>query len=289
MQLRNTIYTLFILLIPVLLTSCSKSGSSSYGTTPPPYGGGTGTISVQVKTDPHFGTILTDADGKTLYFFSPDANGSSSCTGNCLVYWPVFYTANATYDVSLTKTDFSTITRSDGSKQTTYKGWPLYYYAGDSKGGDLTGDGVDGIWFVAKPDYQVMIAVNQLVGEDGKQYDSTYAAGTGNTVYITDDRGATLYAYTLDKFGKNNYTAADFSNDSYWPIVQVTTIGALPSSLDKSWFSTTSVFGKTQLTFKGWPVYHFALDGGIRGYTKGVSITSPGTWPVMDQYSPAAP
>ncbi len=72
---------------------------------------------------------------------------------------------------------FSFITRSDGSKQTTYKGWPLYTYSEILHSGQTSGDGIENIWFVAKPDYTVMLANNQLVGNDGKQYDSTYKPG----------------------------------------------------------------------------------------------------------------
>ena len=124
----------------------------------------------------------------------------------------------------------------------------------------INGDGVDGIWFVAKPDYTVMLAVTQLVGNDGVKYDSTYKAGTGNTFYMTDDRGVTLYSFSIDKSGTNNYTTSDFSNDAVWPIVQISTIQSVPSTLDKSAFSSITVFAKPQLTYKGWPVYRFGAD-----------------------------
>jgi predicted lipoprotein with Yx(FWY)xxD motif len=47
--------------------------------------------------------------------------------------------------------DFGTITREDGKKQTTYKGMPLYYFAGDKKAGDVTGQGMGKVWYVANP------------------------------------------------------------------------------------------------------------------------------------------
>lgn len=283
MQHNNILMSLFYCGLIGVFGSCSKSDSP---TTKPPV---TPPISVQVKSDSQFGSVLTDENGKTLYFFSHDASDTSSCSGACIVTWPVFYKDSATFDASLTKADFGTITRSDGSKQSTYKGWPLYYFKNDANAGDIQGDGVGGIWFVAKPDYTVMLSSGQLVGNDGIQYDSTYVAGTGKTQYLTDDRGVTLYSFSFDSSANNNYTDADFSNDSFWPIVQITTVGSVPSIFDKSWFSTTSVFGKTQLTFKGWPVYRFGPDALTRGNTKGVSVPHPGVWPVMDQFSPLAP
>jgi predicted lipoprotein with Yx(FWY)xxD motif len=268
------------------LDSCSKS--SGYGNNTPATPN-TPTVSVQVKTDSHFGSILTDGSGNTLYFFSPDAHGNSVCTGSCLVQWPAFYVASPTFGTGLDASDFSSITRSDGAKQTTYKGWPLYRYSLDANPGNIVGDGVDGIWFVAKPDYTVMLAVNQLVGNDGISYDSTYKAGTGNTIYITDDRGVTLYRFSKDKSGTNTFTKSDFSNDPTFPIVQISTIQNVPSTLDKTAFASITVFGKPQLTYKGWPVYRFGADSLVRGNTRGVSVPTPGFWPVMNASSPIAP
>ncbi len=262
------------------ITSCTKNGAP----TPAPVQN-----NVRLASNATFGNILTDSAGKTLYFFSLDASGQSACTGGCVVYWPVFYKANPTLDTGLDSADFATITRTDGTLQTTYKGWPLYYYKPDSLPGDVKGDPVENLWFVAKPDYTVMLAAAQLVGADGNNYDSTYKVGTGVTNYITDAYGKTLYAYSPDKFNTNTYTAADFSNDKYWPCDTLSSLKNTPSIISKSVLATTNVFGKTQLTFKGWPLYYFIADANKRGNTKGVSAESPGFWPIVDQYSVTAP
>jgi len=94
---------------------------------------------VQLTVDATFGSILTDSQGKSLYFFADEANGSSHCVNGCLNNWPIFYEANITIDNGLDITDFGTITRADGSMQTTYKGWPLYYFGQDSVRGDNKG------------------------------------------------------------------------------------------------------------------------------------------------------
>ncbi len=180
------------------LYSCSKSSGGGYGSTPPPPvtpPAASSTVSFQIKNDSHFGSVITDGSGNTLYFFSLDANGSSACTAGCLAVWPVVYNASPTFGPGLGAGDFASISRPDGSKQTTYKGWPLYTYAGDATAGNINGDGIEGVWFVAKPDYTVMLAVTQLVGNDGLNYDSTYKVGTGGTLYMTDDRGVTLYSF----------------------------------------------------------------------------------------------
>lgn len=270
------------------LNSCSKS--SGYGgttTTTPPVT--TPAVSFQIKTNSQFGSTITDVNGNTLYFFSLDANGSSACTGGCLTIWTVSFTASPTFGAGLTASDFATITRSDGTKQTTYKGWPLYTYTGDAAAGDVKGDGIAGVWFVAKPDYTVMLANIQLVGNDGVLYDSTYKPGTGVTQYLTDDRGVTLYRFTHDVADSNKFTKSDFSNDNVFPIVQVTGTANVPSTMDKSVLGTITVFGKTQLTFKGWPVYRFGADSLIRGDTKAISVPTPGVWPLMNASSSPAP
>ncbi len=88
-----------------------------------------------------------DANGMTLYTFDKDTKGVSNCNGGCAEKWPpLMASANAR------KTgDFSVITRADGSKQWAYNGMALYTWFKDKARGDMTGDGVKGVWHVAKP------------------------------------------------------------------------------------------------------------------------------------------
>ncbi len=237
------------------------------------------------------GNVLTDQAGKTLYFFAADASGKSACSGSCLDTWPVFYKETPTLSTSLTAGDFTTITRDDGKKQTTFRGWPLYTFKSDAKAGDVLGDNVGKSWYVAKTDYSIMIGSGQLVGNDGKSYTKTYAEGTGTTLYLTDGMGKTVYAFANDKRGKNNYTKADFSNNATWPLFE-DVVKSVPSVLNLSDFSSTTVIaapGHTQVTYKGWPLYYFGPDAGVRGNTKGVSVPKPGVWPIVYTDSPEAP
>lgn len=244
---------------------------------------------VSLSTSTTFGSYLTDKDGKSLYFFANDANGQASCSGGCEAVWPPFYVDNLTADKiadGLTFSDFGTITTSSSKKQLTYKGWPLYYYAPVVNGvntretaGQTTGDGVGGVWFIAKPDYSIMLVKSQLVGHDGKNYKSDYTVGDGATTYFTDAKGLTLYTFKNDNFKKNNFTKADFSNNSVWPIYETDKI-VVPSILDKTKFSVITVFGKSQLTYNGWPLYYFGQDASVRGANKGISFPAPGVWPV---------
>jgi len=275
---KATIYTLLLLL---MITACSKNDNP----TPPPGNGS----NVLISSTTNFGNILTDSLGKTLYFFSVDADGNSGCTGNCVANWPIFYKDSLRLASGLTASDFSTIIRSDGQKQTTYKGWPLYYFAADANAGDVNGDKANGSWWVAKPDYTFMLTKTQLIGKDGVSYDSTSTPGASATTFITDDWGRTLYAFSPDSFNVNKYTKADFSNNGFWPVFEGTDVQNVPSVLSKNDFTTINVYGKTQYTYKGWPMYYFGGDSLVRGKTLGVSVPVPGVWPVFLQSSAPAP
>lgn len=252
---------------------------------------------IALSTSTTLGSYLSDKDGKSLYFFATDAKGQASCTGGCEAVWPPFYVDNLTAEKlssGLTLTDFTTITTTSGKKQLTYKGWPLYYYAPSINGtntpetaGQTTGDGVGGVWFIAKPDYSIMLVRSQLLGHDGKNYKSDYTVGDGLTTYFTDAKGLTLYTFKNDNFKKNNFTKADFSNNAVWPIYETDKI-VVPSTLDKSKFSVITVFGKSQLVYNGWPLYYFGQDASVRGANKGISFPSPAVWPVPVKDSPLA-
>lgn len=271
----------YCLLMLLIMAACSKNDN--------PSGPPVAQNNVLLSSNANFGNILTDSLGKSLYFFSIDADGNSGCTGGCVTNWPIFYEENLSLANGLDDSDFASITRTDGQKQTTYKGWPLYYFAGDTKAGEVNGDKVGDVWFVAKPDYTVMLAKTQLVGKDGANYDSTSTPGTSATSYLTDDWGRTLYSYSPDSFNVNKWTKADFSNDAFWPLFQGTEVKSVPSVLSKADFATIDVFGKTQFTYKGWPMYYFGGDALTRGKTLGVSVPVPGVWPVFLQSSPEAP
>jgi len=100
------------------------------------------------------GEYLVDQDGMSLYYFANDTAKSeaSSCGDTCIQYWPPFHTGQIIIPLDLSSFDFDTIYREDGSAQTTYKGWPLYYYTNDYNPGDIRGQGINDVWFVAGPD-----------------------------------------------------------------------------------------------------------------------------------------
>jgi len=244
---------------------------------------------VNLQTSATLGKYLVDKQNRTLYFFSDDPNGQDSCTGDCQAFWRIFNVDDLTAEKlgdGLAISDFGSVNSVSGKKQLTYKGWPLYYFAPLVNGtntpeasGQTLGEGVDNAWFVAKPDYTIMLVDAQLVGQDGKSYKSDYTEGIGKTTYFTDDRGVTLYTFKLDSLNKNKFTKPDFSNNNVWPIYETDKV-VVPSILDKTKFGSINVFGRTQLTYKGWPLYYFGQDDQTRGFNKGISFANPGTWRV---------
>jgi predicted lipoprotein with Yx(FWY)xxD motif len=277
----------------ITMVSCKKN---DYNNVPPPPPPPPPPVEqgIVLQNSATLGSYLTDKQNHTLYFFANDANGQDSCTGGCQALWMAYTNDNLTQDKvgnGLDFSDFGSITSATGKKQITYKGWPLYLYTPGSQQeapGLTSGEGLLKLWFVAKPDYTIMFANEQLTGLDGKQYKSDYTEGTGKTIYFTDGRGRTIYTFSHDSADINKFTKADFSNDALWPIYDTSKI-VVPSILQKTDFTTFQVFGRNQLAYRGWPLHYFGQDGTTRGANKGVSVLVPGTWPVLFQDKVAAP
>ena len=106
------------------------------------------------------GGILVDLKGRGLYNFKGDKPGKSVCIAQCILLWPpILADANAK-----PSGDFTLVTRDDGQKQWAFKGKPLYRWVSDKKRGDAGGDGVNGVWQLAR----VQPAVPQYAPEPVK-------------------------------------------------------------------------------------------------------------------------
>ncbi len=114
----------------------------------------TGTAAATVAVaDTKLGKVLVDGKGRTLYVFTKDSAGTSACTGGCATAWPPLMATGAVVPgAGLDAEDFATIMRSDGSKQVTFYGHPLYTFGGDKAAGDINGQKVAGSWFVVGTD-----------------------------------------------------------------------------------------------------------------------------------------
>jgi predicted lipoprotein with Yx(FWY)xxD motif len=106
---------------------------------------------VKVAKSDKAGAYLTDAKGMALYIFKKDSAGKSACAGPCVENWPIYYREKVGVSANVKESDFATITREDGQKQTTYKGMPLYYFVKDKAPGETNGQGVKEVWYLAAP------------------------------------------------------------------------------------------------------------------------------------------
>jgi predicted lipoprotein with Yx(FWY)xxD motif len=144
--------------LALTVSACASSGSSSSAAanTPAAAASSTGSASAAAASGTSTvsarsinGTqVLVNSSGMTLYWFVPDTSTTSKCTGSCATFWPPVK-GPVTAGSGVTGT-LSTITRSDGSKQASYDGHPLYTFAGDKSAGQATGNGVNesgGVWW----------------------------------------------------------------------------------------------------------------------------------------------
>jgi predicted lipoprotein with Yx(FWY)xxD motif len=137
------------------VSACASSASSTATTANTPAAGGNsssapaaaGGSTVSQKTIGNQ-QVLVDSSGMTLYWFVPDTSSKSNCSCSCATYWPPVK-GPVTAGSGVTGT-LGTITRSDGSKQATYLGHPLYTYVGDKGPGQNKGNGLNisgGLWW----------------------------------------------------------------------------------------------------------------------------------------------
>ena len=243
--MRYTVYLILVCAVIAALTIAGCTSQQAAQPTPTPTAAMTPAPADTVKVmDSSLGKILTNANGMTLYYFTNDVPGSGASTCysalNCSTTWPIFSVDPVVVSPPLDAADFSTITRTDGTKQTAYYGRPLYYFIKDTKVGDMNGENILKKWYVAKPDYTVMIA-------------STPALGA----FLTDQSGKTLYYFIQDSSGKSACTGACLAK---WPAFYSATIVA-PSVLMSSDFGTvTRADGTMQSSFMGRPLYYYSGD-----------------------------
>ncbi|MFD3554296.1 SCO0930 family lipoprotein [Streptomyces goshikiensis] len=283
----------------------ADSGYGSGGTGADPSGGSaagagdkTGPAGqLAVRDIPDVGSVVTDNAGATLYRFDKDGNKppKSNCDGDCAKTWPAVPASDASASEGIDAALLGEVVRTDGSKQLTLGGWPVYRYAKDTQAGDAKGEGVGGTWHALAADGKK--AIDQKGGgakggekggekEADKGGEGEYGAGQDNAQKPsagTDDKtgkaGAELSIVANEKLGKilvdaEGRTLYRFNKDSAWPMK----FGCLGACLD-TWKPAAPVDkakasgipsalvgsvkrpdGSMQLTIDCWPVYLFTGD-----------------------------
>ena len=117
-----------------------------------PAASGAGAATVNLGGNSQYSSFLVDGKGMSLYLFTKDSPGTTTCYGNCATVWPpLLTTGKPAAGTGVDASKFGTITRTDGTTQVTYNGWPLYYYAKDQQAGDTTGQSVGSVWYLVSP------------------------------------------------------------------------------------------------------------------------------------------
>jgi predicted lipoprotein with Yx(FWY)xxD motif len=252
-----------------------------------PAAGATMAATVMLTDNTQLGSFLADDKGMSLYLYTKDTPNTSNCYDKCAAAWPPLLTngapvAGSGVDASL----LGTTTRTDGSTQVTYNGWPLYYYAKDQKAGDVTGQNVGSVWFVVS-------AKGDMIGAEGASASSGSGSASTPTAapvssgasmaatvtltqngqlgsFLADDKGMTLYLFTKDTPNTSNcYNSCA----QLWPPLLTNGAPVAGSGVDASLLGTTTrTDGSTQVTYNGWPLYYYAPDtkpGDVTGQNVG--------------------
>ena len=173
--------------VALIAAACASGGGSSSSAPASSAGGaasaassGSGATVITTATT-SAGSVLTDGSGRAVYLWAKDSGNTSACSGACAGAWPpVTTTGTVTASGSATASDLGTITRSDGTKQVTYDGHPLYYYAGDSGSGMASGQGSDSFgakwWLVSPSGSDVTASVSSFTAAAGAAAGSTAPA-----------------------------------------------------------------------------------------------------------------
>ena len=173
----------------LLVTACGSSSSSSSApaaSSTPASSGSTGSataISITTAKGPD-GTYLVGPSGRPIYLWVADGGGKSACASACAKVWPpVIATTKPTVSGGVNAANLSTITRSDGTKQVTYMGHPLYYFIAD-KGSNIKGQGSNSFgakWWLVAPSGSAITATGSAATASSSGSSSTSGSSSGGT------------------------------------------------------------------------------------------------------------
>jgi predicted lipoprotein with Yx(FWY)xxD motif len=141
MSVTRSILASFATVIFVVAACTSAGASPTPSSAPASAAAG---VTIGTASSATFGTVLTGPTGMTLYTHAGDSATSSTCSGQCATAWPPLATTGQPMAGTGVTGQLGTLTRADGTTQVTYGGLPLYYWQGDAKAGDVTGNGVNG-------------------------------------------------------------------------------------------------------------------------------------------------
>jgi predicted lipoprotein with Yx(FWY)xxD motif len=211
-----------------------------------------------VKVRPtSLGRVLVDGRGRTLYLFEPDEFGRSTCYGKCAAAWPPLLTTAAPRAAAgATRPLLGTTRRKGGGLQVTYQGYPLYLFVRDVRPGQVLGQGLEGFggeWYVLDP-----LGRKIENGRHGGDPAVLKARTTPLGRVLTDGRGRTLYLFEADSGPSSTCYGACATA---WPPLLTAGAPTAGPGVRASLLGTTKRRdGRTQVTYRGHPLYSFVRD-----------------------------
>jgi predicted lipoprotein with Yx(FWY)xxD motif len=296
MRIRRTLLTTAVALVTVpFAVVLATSAATAAPAAPAAHATATSASGATVITTEHthFGPVLVTGTGESLYTFSGDnfpfaptglqldctalnmAPGGTPCTSA----WPPLTATSVVAKGGVLKHELGTVTR-NGVTQVTYFGKPLYGFVGDKAPNDVNGEDVaafNGTWYLTRPDGLPAVqtpTVTTEVSPNGIILSSPTASGT-----------RTLYLLTSDTPRSSVCTAAG-GCDALWPPLLTNGRAKAGTGASRGLIGTIRRSdGTLQVTYRGNPVYFFALDlgaGAAAGQTNGEHIEDPapvdGVW-----------
>jgi predicted lipoprotein with Yx(FWY)xxD motif len=230
------------------------------------------TLTTEVSPNGIIISSPTAAGTRTLYLLTADHGRSSACNaaGGCDALWPpLLTTGRVKFGTGVNHGEIGTIRRSDGTRQVTYLGHPVYFFALDLGAGAAAGETngehiedpapVDGVWYTVLPNGRPAPGTAAIQSESSGGTKILADAGAVNGVV------STLYAFTADTPAKSNCTG---ECARIWPPVLTQSDPAAAGMASGSLLGVVQrANGTFQVTYNGHPLYYFAnaLDSGTEG------------------------
>lgn len=262
-----------------MLTACGGGGSDGGGSAPNDPSPGAFPTQVAKPSSSVVndnGSLILAQTGLSLYTFDNDSMNTSTCEGSpddtdtCAGRWPPLLAS----DGAVANSEMTIITRSDSAKQWAFKGRPLYHWFQDSVQGDINGDGIDGVWHLARPMPLMTMTINDIASYTGKETILSVSSSADVLTQMRIDKdGYTLYIFDDDPIN-DSACAGDCIN--IWPPLLADT-GAMamaPLSI------ITASNGNKQWAYKSKPLYFFVSDSAA-GDTNGDEVDN--TWHTATQ------
>ena len=210
---KRPFFAIIGFVLVIIVSACGSSTSTgSTPSAPTPTANPSTIQTAQATVNGKTVTILTNAQGMTLYYFAPDSATKVACVGGCAKAWPplLFTGSGSPTGASSLSGTLSVLNNANG-KQVEYSGYLLYTFSGDTAAGQTKGEGLFGKWFVATPDLSSFVVRIAAATVKGK-----------SVTILSTPKGQTLYYFTPDTATKAACTGGCAQN---WPPLVSTSSG----------------------------------------------------------------